>query len=286
MITYMSYIPKKEYDKMYDMLDVEASGKIEREKFIKRNSAIYEGIEIKNLNVKITSYEKKTKKVFYNTTFDTCAGPIRFSNVAEFKKGKEGYLLVWDDSLIFPDLLSSDKVRVSTTEANRGTIYDRNGTVLAGEGYTQNSVVGRSGLESLFEKELKGENGCRIFLVDEEGQEKTELASVPVKNGKDVKLTIDAGLQTSLYQAFQKDKSCSVAMNPDTGEVLALLSTPSYDNNAFILGLSEEQWKGLNEDEEKPLYKPVSPDLVSRLFFQTGRGSNRSGIRSNRSRRK
>lgn len=88
LITYMSYIPKKEYDKMYDMLDVEASGKIEREEFIKRNSAIYEGIEIKNLNVKITSYEKKTKKVFYDTTFDTCAGPIRFSNAAEFNRIK------------------------------------------------------------------------------------------------------------------------------------------------------------------------------------------------------
>ena len=53
---------------------------------------------------------------------------------------------------------------------------------------------------------------------------------------------------------FQSDKSCSVAMNPYTGEVLALVSTPSYDNNDFIMGLSSEKWAALNEDENKPMY--------------------------------
>lgn len=124
----------------------------------------------------------------------------------------------------------------------------------AGEGYTANSVIGRSGMEGLFESELKGQNGCRIYIVNSEGKEKEELACILVKHGQDIQLTIDANLQISLYEQFKEDKSCSVAMNPYTGEVLALVSTPSYDNNDFIMGLSSEQWTALNEDENKPMY--------------------------------
>lgn len=57
-----------------------------------------------------------------------------------------------------------------------------------------------------------------------------------------------------LYEQFKDDKSCSVAMNQYTGEVLALVSTPSYDNNDFIRGMSSEKWNALNEDENKPMY--------------------------------
>ena len=124
----------------------------------------------------------------------------------------------------------------------------------AGEGYTSNSVIGRSGMEGLFEKELKGQNGYKIYIEDVAGNEKMELASVVVENGKSIQLTIDADLQRALYEQFREDKSCSVAMDPYTGEVLALISTPSYDNNAFIRGLSNEQWTALNEDENQPLY--------------------------------
>ena len=286
--------------------------------------------------------------------------------------------MAWDDSLIFPELGSTDKVKISTTQANRGGILDRNGRVLAGkgvassvgivpgkledrdeaiqqiaelleieseviekklsakwvkedsfvsiktipkvaeielmkieqdeevlkenerqeklleipgvmisdtevreyplgeaaahlvgyvqsvtaedlenhagEGYTANSVMGKSGMEGLFEKELKGQNGSSIYIVDSAGNKKTELASIFVQDGKDIQLTIDADLQRSLYAQFKEDKSCSVAMNPYTGEVLALVSTPSYDNNDFIMGLSNEQWTALNEDENKPMY--------------------------------
>ena len=124
----------------------------------------------------------------------------------------------------------------------------------AGEGYTASSVIGRSGAEGLFEKELKGQNGCRIYIVDSDGNEKEELACRIVENGKDIKLIIDSEPQKALYEQFQSDKSCSVAMNPYTGEVLALVSTPSYDNNDFIMGLSSEKWAALNEDENKPMY--------------------------------
>ncbi len=123
-----------------------------------------------------------------------------------------------------------------------------------GEGYDENSVIGRSGMEALYEKELKGTDGHDILMLDEDGNEKEVVATIAEKNGQDIKLTIDSELQTSLYQQFKEDRGCSVAMNPYTGEVLALVSTPSYDNNDFILGISKTQWTSLNEDKDKPLY--------------------------------
>ena len=378
LVEYMNHIPAQEYEQMYAMLHIEASGNVSQEDFIKRNSAIYEGIEIQNIAVEIIAYDEEQLTVTYQTSLDTVAGTISFENEAFFLEGEDGYKLVWDNSLIFPNLASTDKVRVSTTQANRGEILDRNGRVLAGkgtassvgivpgklenreeaiakiaellettpeviekklsaqwvkddsfipiktiprveeiellkvepdedilkekerhesllaipgvmisdvevreyplgeaaahlvgyvqsvtaedleehagEGYTANSVIGRSGMEGLFEKELKGQNGCRIYIVNSEGKEKEELACILVQHGQDIKLTIDASLQIALYEQFQEDKSCSVAMNPYTGEVLALVSTPSYDNNDFIMGLSSEQWTALNDDEDKPMY--------------------------------
>ena len=90
--------------------------------------------------------------------------------------------------------------------------------------------------------------------LDDQGNEKTVLAQTPKEDGTDIRLTIDAGLQKSCYEQFQQDPGCSVAMDPMTGEVLALVSTPSYDGNDFILGLTDEQWTALNEDTGKPLY--------------------------------
>lgn len=123
-----------------------------------------------------------------------------------------------------------------------------------GEGYHSNSVIGKGGMEGLYEKELKGQDGCEISIVDTQGEVKERLASKITEDGKDIQLTIDASLQKELYKEFQEDPGCSVAMNPYTGEVLALVSTPSYDNNDFIKGMGSTQWTSLNEDEKKPLY--------------------------------
>ena len=139
LVEYMNHIPVQEYEQMYAMLHIEASGNVSQEDFIKRNSAIYEGIEIQNMEVEIIAYDEEQLTVTYQTSFDTVAGEISFENEAFFLEGEDGYKLVWDDSLIFPNLASTDKVRVSTTQANRGEILDRNGRVLAGKG-TASSV--------------------------------------------------------------------------------------------------------------------------------------------------
>lgn len=128
---YMDHISGQEYEAMYEMLDLEASGGISKEDFITRNSAIYEGIEAKNLSVEILSYDKDKMKVNYQTSFDTAAGEISFENEAFFSESEEGYRLIWNNALIFPGLTKPDKVRVSVVQAKRGIIYDRNDHVLA-----------------------------------------------------------------------------------------------------------------------------------------------------------
>ena len=123
-----------------------------------------------------------------------------------------------------------------------------------GEGYRTNSVIGKTGLETLYEKELKGTDGCEICIVDANGNKKSVIAYEPRKDGEDIHITIDGDLQSTLYEQFKEDRGCSVALNPYTGEVLALVSTPSYDNNDFVRGMDNSQWSALNENEDRPLY--------------------------------
>lgn len=137
-----------------------------------------------------------------------------------------------------------------------------------GEGYRANSVIGRSGMELLYEKELKGQDGCEIAILNDAGQKKSVLAQVPKRDGRTIKLTIDAGLQKELYAAYAEDKSCSVAMDPFTGEVLALVSTPSFDSRDFVYGMSQTLWDSLNEDERLPLYNRFRQKLSPGSSFK------------------
>ena len=137
-----------------------------------------------------------------------------------------------------------------------------------GEGYTANSVIGKSGAESLYEEELRGSAGCQIMMVDEEGQQKELILRKEAVDGTDITLTVDADLQQRLYEQYQTDKSVSVAMNPKTGEVLALVSTPSYDNNLFVLGMSENTWNSLNEDENQSMLNRFRATFVPGSSFK------------------
>ena len=122
------------------------------------------------------------------------------------------------------------------------------------EGYNFTSVIGRSGIEAAYEQQLRGITSGKIDLVDKNDKVIKELCHKEVKmSPQDITLTIDIDLQQSLYNEYQNDKSASVALNPKTGEVLALVSTPSYSNNDFVLGLSTDKWNALNNDVNQPL---------------------------------
>jgi len=123
-----------------------------------------------------------------------------------------------------------------------------------GEGYSSTSVIGKSGMESLYEKQLKGQDGYRITITDSNGKDVNTIAALAKQDGENIKLTIDVDLQSALYTTFLQDKSTHVAMNPYTGEVLALVNTPSFDPNNFVLGMTQTLWTTLNNDPNKPLY--------------------------------
>lgn len=124
------------------------------------------------------------------------------------------------------------------------------------QGYTEASVIGKSGLERLYDKRLRGQEGATISINHTENNGEVKdivLLEKAAISGENIKTTIDVNLQSTLYDQFAGDKSASAAINPKTGEVLALVSTPSYDANAFILGLSDEQWQSMNADPANPL---------------------------------
>ncbi|MCL1790655.1 MAG: penicillin-binding transpeptidase domain-containing protein [Peptococcaceae bacterium] len=123
-----------------------------------------------------------------------------------------------------------------------------------GQGYHMNSVLGKIGAEKLYEEILRPRDGCEIIIQDKDGKTKKIVAKREKTNGGDITLTIDTVIQEKLYDQFVQDKSCGVAMNTKTGEVLALVSTPTYDANDFALGMSSTQWAALNEDISNPMF--------------------------------
>ncbi|MGL4774626.1 MAG: penicillin-binding transpeptidase domain-containing protein [Clostridium sp.] len=135
-------------------------------------------------------------------------------------------------------------------------------------GYNQNSLIGKTGLEKMYEDKLRGIDGSEIVIVDEKGNTKTSLAKKELKNGENMKLTIDVDSQTLLYSQIKDEAGTSVAMNPKTGEVLALVSTPSYDPNEFVLGLSDERWTALNNDPKLPLTNRFQSTLTPGSVFK------------------
>ena len=364
--TYISLINEKKYEEMYGMITEEAKSQISQEDFIKRNQNINEGIEVCKMKIEITAEEEEdssTRKISYNSSMDTEAGEIDFTNTARLTKDKEkGYLINWSSSLIFPQLNNTDKVRIKTISAKRGSIIDKNGTLLAGEGeissvgivpgkfgenkeqeieqianllgttadainktlsaswvkadtfvpikeiskgatdlktellknpsikittaksrvyplgeaaahlvgyvqnitaeeleanvgkgYTSNSVIGKAGLEKIYEERLKGKDGVEIYILDAEGNRKTDIAKIDVQNGETIKLTIDSNIQTKLYNDIKENEGFFVVMHPQTGALMALVSTPSYDPNDFILGMSNEKWNSIKNDNRNPM---------------------------------
>lgn len=121
------------------------------------------------------------------------------------------------------------------------------------EGYTSSSLIGKAGLEKQFEDRLKGKNGVEIYIEDKDGNRKKTLIKQDKVDGEDVKLTIDSILQQNLYNELKNDEGLFVVMNPETGEILALVSTPSYDVNKMVLGISNDEWNEISNNEKTPM---------------------------------
>ncbi|MGM7634594.1 penicillin-binding transpeptidase domain-containing protein [Bacillus sp. Hm123] len=123
---------------------------------------------------------------------------------------------------------------------------------LKDKGYTEHDQIGKRGLEQLLEEELKEKNGHRIYIAKPKAEPVT-LAETAAQNGKDVKVAIDAELQKNVYEQFKGMPGTAAAVHPTTGEVLTLASSPAFDPNEFVRGVSNERYKELESDPKKPL---------------------------------
>ena len=263
---YMDKILEKDYQGMYGLLDEESRNLWSLEEFTERNQKIYEGIGLSGMEITFSEQGEDEARVDYKTAMETEVGSIQFQNYARFSREEEGWRLQWNDGLIFPDLTASDTVRVEETAASRGSIYDRNGGLLAGSGavssvglvpgkyqeengerlaalleipgvmitededrvyplgekagllvgyiqevtaedlekhpdagYVTGSRIGRAGLEALYEDRLRGTSGCRIYIEDENGEEKEILADTGYGQGE---MLVNPLHLASIYSAF------------------------------------------------------------------------------------
>ena len=362
---YIENINAKNYNAMYEKISSSSKNNISEEDFINRNKKIYEGIDSHNIEIYINNVQKNKNevKITYNEKVYTSSGVINFSNTSSLVKDGKTYKLNWTSKTIFPELEENYKVKVSSIEAARGEILDRQGKYLAqngqittigivpgklgenkeegikklseltgvsieyintelsrsyvkddtfvpikkiskddnekkeallkipgvkltntsarvyplGEeaahligyvqkineqeleqnkekGYSSSSIIGKNGLEKAYEDRLRAVDGKEIIIVDERGNKIKQLAKQDKKDGEDIKLTIDSKIQKQLYDSLKNDKGFFVVMNPNTGELLGAVSTPSYNSNDFVLGMTQDKWNELNNNEAKPMY--------------------------------
>lgn len=113
--------------------------------------------------------------------------------------------------------------------------------------------IGKSGIEKLFEKKLRGSGGNLKLEVNAFGRIMKEIERTDGIPGERVDLTIDARLQSKAFDLFGEESGAAVLLDVNTGEILAFVSTPSFDPNVMAQGLSNEMWNSLVNDEKKPL---------------------------------
>ena len=328
---YISCLKNKDYEGMYALLSDSTKTRVDHDTYIARNKNIYEGIEATNIEVNnVTSnVDKKNKSytVTYTMSFDTLAGKLSYDYTMNFDRQDDNkYYVNWYSNLILPDLQDNYKVRVYANTGKRGDILDRNDKILAttnsegvreypygevaahlvgyirgisageletkkGEGYTESSLIGKTGLELAFEDRLKGKNGSGIYIVDENESVLKTIAETDMSDGENIQTTIDIELQKQIYDEWKEDNGFSIVMNYQTGDILAMVSTPSFDSNKFITGFTDEEWNTLNSNENTPMlaryertwapgssFKPVTGAIgLSTNKFSANEDFGRSG---------
>lgn len=134
-----------------------------------------------------------------------------------------------------------------------GRIDDKDLAALgdAGGAYTH---TGKTGLERYYEAQLRGRPGYRRLETNVAGRTVRALDTVPAVPGTDLKLSIDVELQQAMVDAFGELEGTAVALDPRTGEILAMVSLPSYDTNLFVNGISHADYRALNDNPSRPQF--------------------------------
>ena len=189
------------------------------------------------------------------------------------------------DELAFIEAHKNELPELDTIMAHR-RLYPRNGFMahLVGyvgevtetmlnqpqfELYNPGDVVGVSGVEKQYNQVLMGQNGSRRALVDSRGKEMGRLDETAAVPGKQLKLTVDVDLQIAAEQALGDKNGAIVAMDPRTGEILAMVSRPAFDPNDFAVRIKREEWNKLVNDDDHPLLnKAIQAQLAPGSTFK------------------
>ena len=140
--------------------------------------------------------------------------------------------------------------------------------------YNPGDVVGKSGVELEYNQVLMGKNGSRQVVVNSRGKEVGQLEEKPAEPGKPMKLTIDVDLQIAAEQALAGHNGAIVAMDPRTGEILAMVSRPTFDPNDFAVRIKHAEWAKLVNDDDHPLLNKaiqaqLAPGSVFKIIMST-----------------
>jgi penicillin-binding protein 2 len=192
---------------------------------------------------------------------------------------------ITQDELAFIDAHRNELPELDTIVAHR-RLYPRNGFMahLIGyvgevtedmlnqpqfELYSPGDVVGVSGVERQYNTALMGTNGARRALVNSHGREVGLLDETDAIPGKQLKLTIDIDLQIAAEEALEGKNGAIVAMDPRTGEILAMVSRPTFDPQGFSVRVSRDEWNKLVNDPDKPLLnKAIQAQLAPGSTFK------------------
>ncbi|MES2221562.1 MAG: penicillin-binding protein 2, partial [Acidobacteriota bacterium] len=135
--------------------------------------------------------------------------------------------------------------------------------------YQPGDVVGRSGVEESYDPILRGQDGSRDVIVDSHGRELGALGTEPATPGKSIKLTIDLDVQKAAEEALGPRQGALIAIDPRTGDVLAMVSHPTFDPNQFAIRIHRNEWNKLITDPEHPLMnKAIQAQLAPGSTFK------------------
>jgi penicillin-binding protein 2 len=119
--------------------------------------------------------------------------------------------------------------------------------------YEPGAEIGKAGIERQYNDILTGTDGRRLVEVDSSGRERKLFGTVEAKPGRSIRLTLDLDLQVVAELAMNNRKGAVVALDPRSGEVLALVSRPTFDPNKFVGGISAEDWRRVKRDPDHPM---------------------------------
>ena len=140
---------------------------------------------------------------------------------------------------------------------------------LAGQGYAEGVLIGRAGIEAWAERDLAGQAGGKVYIADAAGNTVRVVAERKGKPGAPVQLTIDLDLQQRVDKILGDKTGSIVMLDPRDNSILAMVSRPSFDPNAFITGISASDWQKLSSDPKHPFQnRPVASAYPTGSIFK------------------